>query len=124
MIKPPDIEAIADGWIKEALANKKCSEVDGRDLKYFLEISDLIGRDPPTAWAILKSISEDYRVDKIDDDFGMGILSSFVFHHGVEFRYEIRDFWKLSYRFRQHYKMVIFCDLAEAAIFPEIIMEN
>jgi len=121
MSEHQSISTIADRWIAEAIANKAVPEGEAIDCEYS-SILDLLMFDEPTAgWMVIKMISQDCGVDPVDDVFGMGPLSSFVFHHGVDFRKAIHKVWKVDQRFREHYKMVVFRDLAEAIIAPDDI---
>ncbi len=115
------ISLIANGWITEAIENQAepTGELVASDYASILD--SLMFDDPASGWAALQAISQDRRVNSIDDVFGMGPLSSFIFHHGTDFREAIHDFWKADKRFRGQYKMVVFSDLAEAIIAPDDI---
>ncbi|AMU93606.1 hypothetical protein AOA14_03170 [Sphingopyxis terrae subsp. terrae NBRC 15098] len=122
MTECPDTEAIAEAWIAERLANLTVAQGEPIEVEYTDLLDGLIFAQPSMAWEALKNISRDERVDPVDDVFGMGPLSSFIFQCGVDFREEIHDFWKLNYRFREQYKMVVFRDIAEAIIAPDSIV--
>jgi hypothetical protein len=115
------ITSIADGWITEAIANQAVPAGEAIDDEFSYALGSLMFEDPAIAWAVLKTISQDHRVDVVDDVFGMGPLSSFVLHHGTDFQKPIHDFWRADLRFREQYKMVLFCDEAEALISPDNI---
>jgi hypothetical protein len=115
------ISTIADRWIAEAIANKAMSEGEAIDCKYSSILDSLMFDEPTAGWMVIRMISQDVGVDPVDDIFGMGPLSSFVFHHGLDFRKAIHEVWKANQRFREQYKMVVFRDLAEAIIAPDDI---
>jgi hypothetical protein len=115
------ISSVVNGWIAEAIANQAVRAGEPVDSEYSSILDSLMFDNPASAWAALQAISQDGRIDSVGDVFGMGPLSSFIFHHGTDFREAIRNFWKTDQRFREHYKMVVFCDLAEAIIAPDNI---
>lgn len=116
-----DTDAIAKAWIAESLANLTIALGEPIEVEYADLLDWLIFSQPSVAWEVLKNISRDQRVDPVDDVFGIGPLSSFILRCGTEFHENIHDFWKLDYRFREQYKMVVFTDIAEAIIAPDSI---
>ncbi|APZ99296.1 hypothetical protein BWQ93_12985 [Sphingopyxis sp. QXT-31] len=123
MTEYPDTGAIAEAWIAERLANLTVAQGEPIEVEYTDLLDGLIFAQPSVAWEALKNISRDQRVDPVDDVFGMGPLSSFIFRCGVDFRKEIHDFWKLNSRFRGQYKMVVLRDIAEAIVAPDSIVD-
>jgi hypothetical protein len=121
MTERPDTDAIAEAWIAERLANLAVAQGEPIEVEYTDLLYGLIFEQPSLAWEVLKKISSDPLADPVDDVFGIGPLSSFIFGCGLDFREEIHGFWKLNYRFRQQYKMVVFRDIAEAIIAPDNI---
>ena len=113
--------SVADGWISEAIANQAVKEGEALHDEYSEMLDALMFKETATGWAVLKAISQHRRVSTVDDVFGMGPLSSFIFHHGMDFRKAIQDSWRLNQGFQEHYKMVVFSDLAEAIISPDNI---
>lgn len=118
------ISSVVNGWIAEAIANQAVPAGEPVNSEYCSMLDSLMFDDPESGWAALQAISQDGRVDSVDDVFGMGPLSSFIFHHGTDFREAIHDFWKTDQRFRDQYKMIVFGDLAEAIISPDDIAGN
>jgi hypothetical protein len=114
-----DTDAIAEAWIAERLVNLSVARGEPTEAECTDLLDGLIFAQSSAAWEVLKKISLDQRVDPVDDVFGMGPLSTFVLRSGAEFREKIHDFWKLNYRFREQYKMVVFRDIAEAIIAPD-----
>ena len=115
---------VAYGWITEAIANQAVEKGEAIDSEFSLILDALMSDAPAKGWAVLKAISQDRRVSAVDDVFGMGPLSSFILHHGLDFRKAIHEFWDMHQGFQEQYKMVVFCDLAEAIISPDNIAGN
>ncbi len=118
------VVSVADGWITEAIANQAVEKGEAIDCEFSWMLDALMSEEPATGWAVLKAISGNHRVAAVDDVFGMGPLSSFIFHHGMDFRKAIYDFWSTHHAFQEQYKMVVFGDIAEAIISPDKIARN
>lgn len=110
---PAEVEAeqLAAAWIVEAVENAN-PDPEGISDAYSDALDSLIFNDPSRAWLVIKAISRSNLAPEVEASFGMGPLSSFIFHNGLDCRREIRALWDESPRFKEQYKNVVFDDLA------------
>lgn len=106
-----EVEQFAAAWVIEAVANGNPGP-DGIDDTYSAALDSLIFNDPSQAWLVIKTISRLDLTPDVEASFGMGPLSSFIYHNGLDCRRDIRSFWDESPQFKEQYKNVVFDSLA------------
>lgn len=98
---------IAEGWISDMSIDEGIIDPD-RESFFYDTLDGYIYSNPSRSWDIIKEISKRKLPPWIIENFSAGPLSSFVYRNGIDFKSEIKKFYKENKNFRDCYGGVIF----------------